>query len=467
LQEKKKRYSDTRRAFLKRAGKLSVAAVAAPHLVSTATLGLGNTVPPSDRIVLACIGLGGQGTRNMQQFIQHDDVQITALCDVNSGSDNYDMLYQYPGSSTAGLQPALDRAVQFYAARGKTIAKSDVVLYHDFREMLVKEDVDAVSVCTPDHWHALVSIAALQARKDVYCEKPLANSVQEGRSLCNAVALYGGILQTGSHERSNDSVRYACELIRNGRIGKVHTVRVSMPNRDNHHLRLLNNLGPRQTIAVPDNLDYEMWIGPSPWRPYCAGGTHFWWRYILECGGGEMTDRGAHIIDLAQMILDKDDSGPVSYVGHGWAPENGLYNSFMEYKFECVYDDGIKLIGDSEGERGIKFEGNDGWIFIHIHGGRLQAEPSSLLREIIGPNEIHVGRSPGHHRNFLDCVKSRKQPIVPAEVGHRTATICHLLNIAFETGKPFKWDPDTEQITDDSHANRRLVQPMRSPWQIT
>jgi predicted dehydrogenase len=452
---------------MKYTSQFGMAGTASPYFIPSKILGRSGNVPPGDRIAMACVGLGGQGTRNLQEFIQHDDVQITALCDVNEGSDNYDMLYQYPGSSTAGLKPALQRAIQWYAERGKPVAERDIALYRDYRELMEREDIDAVSVCTPDHWHALVSIAALKAGKDVYCEKPLANSVQEGRAVCKAVTQYGGILQTGSHERSNDSVRYACELIRNGRIGKIHTVRVNMPNRDNHHLKLLQNLGPRPVKAIPENLDYDMWLGPSPWRPYCKGGTHFWWRYILECGGGEMTDRGAHIIDLAQMVLDVDNSGPVSFKGAGWAPENGLYNSYMEYGFECAYADGVKLIGRSDGERGIKFEGSHGSVFIHIHGGRLKTQPASLLREIIGPNEIHLERSPGHHRDFLNCVKTRRQPIVPAETGHRTATICHLLNIAFETGKTFKWDPESEQITNETHANRRLVQPMRSPWHVS
>ena len=179
-----------------------------------------------------------------------------------------------------------------------------------------------------------------------------------------------------------------------------------------------------------------------------------------------MSDRGAHIIDLAQLGNNTDHSGPIEIMGHGKAPNNGLFDTFMEFQFECKYANGVRLIGESKGPRGLKFEGTDGWIFIHIHGGRLKAEPESLLRETIGPTEIHLGRSPGHHRDFLNAVKTRKQPVAPAEVGHRTATLCHLLNISMLTGRNLKWDPEVEQITNDSEANRMLGSPMRSPWYL-
>ena len=179
-----------------------------------------------------------------------------------------------------------------------------------------------------------------------------------------------------------------------------------------------------------------------------------------------MTDRGAHIIDLAQLGNDTDDTGPVEIVASGEAPKGGLYNAFMKYQFECRYANGVRLIGSSEEPRGLKLEGSDGWIFIHIHGGSLEAEPESLLKETIGPNEIHLGRSPNHHRGFLNSVETRIQPYAPAEVGHRTATICHLLNIAMLTGRKLKWDPKREQIIGDCEANGMLGQPMRSPWHL-
>ena len=209
-----------------------------------------------------------------------------------------------------------------------------------------------------------------------------------------------------------------------------------------------------------------MWLGPTPWYPYTKKRTHFWWRYILEYGGGEMTDRGAHIIDLGQLGLQMDHSGPVEISGKGWAPKEGLFDTYMKFDFTCTYANGVKLIGTSGGERGLKFEGTDGWIFIHIHGGRLEAQPESLLKEHIGPEEIHCRRSPGHHQDFINSIKTRQPAIAHEEIGHRTATICHLLNIAFQTERTLQWDPVKEQIINDETANRMLYRPMRAPWRL-
>ena len=229
---------------------------------------------------------------------------------------------------------------------------------------------------------------AAKAGKDIYCEKPLANSIPEGRAVVDAVRRYRRVFQTGSHERSRDNARYACELVRNGRIGKLHTIRVNMP---------IDN-GPVPNfpeMPVPEGFDYDFWLGPAPAAPYTEKRCHFYFRYILDYSGGEMTDRGAHIIDLGQLGNNTDDTGPISVEGTGQFPEDGLFNTAMSYKFAFEYANGVRLVGESIGPRGIKFEGTDGWIFIHIHGGNLQAEPASLLKEVIGPEEEHLGRSRG------------------------------------------------------------------------
>jgi predicted dehydrogenase len=220
-------------------------------------------------------------------------------------------------------------------------------------------------------------------------------------------------------------------------------------------------------MPVPAGLDYDMWLGPTPKAEYTKRRSHFWWRFILDYGGGEMTDRGAHIIDLAQLINDSDKTGPVEISGKGEiALGGGIFNAFMEYKFECRYANGVRLVGTCNEPRGLKIEGSDGWIFIHIHGGRLEASSESLLREQIGPGEIHVGRSRSHQQNFIDAVRTRQQPFASVEVGHRTATICHLVNIAMLTGRPLKWDPEKEVIVGDEEANKMLSRPMRSPWHL-
>lgn len=452
-----------RREFLKQTSLAAAGAFTLPAVIPAKALGRNGMVAPSERIVMGCIGLGGQGTHNMRQFIRNADVQVVALCDVNRGSRRYGILY---GDHPYGLEPALHEAIQLYAAQGNQLTENDFTLYTDYRELLTRDDIDAVTVCTPDHWHATITCEAARARKDIYCEKPLTNSIPEGRAVVNAVNDFGVVLQTGSHERSNNSVRFAAELVQNGRIGRLHTIEINMPNSDRHHHWILAHNQPQPPEPVPENLDYDMWLGPAPWRPYTSNGTHFYWRFILDSGGGEMTDRGAHIIDLAQLINGSDDGGPVEIRGTGSAPKTGLYNAFMDYRFECRYQNGVRMVGSSKGERGLKLIGTEGWIFIHIHGGRLEAEPKSLLREKIGPNEIHQARSPGHHRNFLDCVKSREKPLAHAEIGHRTATICHLLNIAYATGRDLMWDVVKEKVTNQVDANRLISHPLRSPWRV-
>jgi predicted dehydrogenase len=332
--------------------------------------------------------------------------------------------------------------------------------YSDFRELLARDDIDAVTVCTPDHWHGLISGIAARAGKDVYCEKAFANTVAEGRVVCNAVKRYGRVLQVGTQERSTSSARFACELVRNGRIGTLHTIRVNMPIDDPPRAPV-----PDSAMPVPAGLDYDMWLGPMPWAPYTQQRVREW-RQILDYGGGEITDRGAHIIDLAQFVNGTDYSGPIEIKARGTAAPEGLFNAFTDYEFECAYADGVRMIGGTRRPRGLKFEGTEGWIFIHIHGGRLEAEPASLLQESIGPDEIHLGRSPGHHRDFLDAVKERRQPIAPGEVGHRSATICHLINIVMLLRCDLEWDPNEERIINNPSAQRMLSKPFREPWHL-
>ena len=452
-----------RRKFIKKTA-IGTAAMAVPAFIPASALGRAGFTAPSDRITIACIGLGGQGTQNMLAFAAQPDVEITALCDVNSESNDYDMLYQFPGSTRAGLIPALERLQQYRKKNNQP--RPNCRLIRDFRDVLTIPDIDAVSVCTPDHWHGLISIAAAQAGKDIYCEKPLVNTVAKGRALSKAVRQNARILQTGSHERSNNSVRFAYDLVRNGRIGQLKQIRVNMPNSDSQHERMKNNTTVQSPTPVPPGLEYDLWLGPTPWVPYIHDRTHFWWRYISTYGGGEMTDRGAHILDLAQFINDTDDTGPVKITAAGKQLNNPLYDAFIEYDFTCEYSNGVEVIGSSDTPRGLKLIGSDGWIFIHIHGGRLEAHSESLLRETFGPGDLLVERSPGHHRNFLDSMKLRRDPLAHVEIGHRTASLCHLINIALEVGRPIQWDPVREQITNDHTANTMLERPMRSPWRL-
>jgi predicted dehydrogenase len=341
----------------------------------------------------------------------------------------------------------------------------DCKTYADFQELLARPDIDAVTVCTPDHWHGLITVAAARAGKDIYCEKPLTNSIPEGRAVADAVRDYGRVLQTGSHERSGSNARYACELVRNGYIGHLHTIEIHLPNSDGHHLAIMNDTNSHEIVSPPQGLDYDKWLGPAPWAPYTPMRTHFWWRFIMNYGGGEMTDRGAHIIDLAQLGNGTDDTGPVELSARGKRCNSALFDAFMQYEFECRYANGVRMVGSSNPPRGLRFIGDEGSIFIHIHGAHLEAEPASLLQVQLRTTDVSLGRSPGHHQDFLNAMRTRKQPVAPAEAGHRTASICHLLNLSMALERDLRWNPETEEL-DDSQAQRLVTRTMRSPWRL-
>lgn len=421
------------------------AALAIPYFVSPSALGLAGHVAPSNRITIGGIGTGGKGRHNLEQFLGFADCQVVAVSDVDKN----------------------------HATAAKTMVdqrygNEDCLSILDFREMCQRPDIDAICVSTPDHWHALNTIAALRGGKDVYCEKPLANSVGESKAMRDVSQATGRIVQCGSHERSNNRARYGCELVRSGRLGKIHTVEINLPCDDSHHIeaKKLTDIPPVE--QVPENLNFDAWLGHTPVVPYIPRRVHFWWRFNLAYGGGEMTDRGAHIIDLAQLALGMDHSGPVHYEAKGDRAKGSLYDAYWEYNFVNTYANGVRMVGKSEGPRGLKFIGENGWLMMHIHGAQLECSHPELLEEVNNErdNAVKLGRSPGHHRDFVDSVKTRKEPFATAEIGHRTATICHLNNLAIQLGRPLKWDPVAEQVVDDAEANGLLTPKMRAPWSL-
>ncbi|MER3415306.1 MAG: oxidoreductase [Gemmataceae bacterium] len=432
----------TRREFL---GKTTTAALGltVPLFVPATALGTGQRTAASDRITLGFIGTGGRGRGLINMFLAEKDTQILAVCDVD--------------------QRHLHQAQELVNKRYGT---KDCAVYKDFRQLVARPDIDAVVVATPDHWHALTSIAAARARKDIYCEKPLTNSIGEGRALCKAVQENGRILQTGSHERSNPKGRFACEIVRSGLIGKVHTLRVHLPCDEDHHKQARALRGMPPTEPVPDGFDYDFWLGPAPQAPYTSKRCHFWWRFVLAYGGGEMTDRGAHVMDLGLLGAGLEDTGPVEIEARGVCNADSLYDVFWDYEFVNTFANGVKLIGSTQQPRGVKFEGTEGWVFIHVHGCKLEAEPASLLKVNPEKLQVQLGRTPNHVRNFLDAVKSRKQPFAPAEAGHRTASLCHLNNIAMRVGRKLRWDPVREQFVGDDEANAYVTPKMRAPWSL-
>jgi predicted dehydrogenase len=434
-----RRDTTNRRQFLRQSAVTS-AALAAPYFVPARLLG-GGAEQPNERLAIGVIGVGGMGLGHLDWLLGRSDAEVVAIADVDA----------------AHRQKALD------AVHAKK-PNAECAAYNDFRELLVRPDVDAVFIVTPDHWHALIGIAAAEAGKDIYCEKPLVNSIGEGRKLCDAIKKSGRILQCGSHERSNPNIRYAAELVQSGKLGEVKTVRVSMPFSDPHHQEVRSRQIAPVPADVPAGFDYDFWLGPTENVPYADKRCHFWWRFNNRYGGGEMTDRGAHIIDLAQLALGRDDAGPVHFNAHGTALTGGLYDAFFDFEFENQYADGVRIIGEKTGPRGLRFEGTEGWVFANIHGGKLEAEPASLLTE--PKHHESVDAYAIHRQNFFDSVRSRQAPHATAEIGHRTATICHVNNLSMRLGRPLTWDPVAERFVGDDEANAHLMPAMREPWHV-
>lgn len=428
--------STSRRQFLS----TSAALLSAPLYVPATALGRDDRAPASERIRVGVIGTGGRGRGLIGSFLNEKDVDIVAVCDVDTR----------------------------HLEQGKAVvekrAKNKATAYKDFRDLIAHKGLDAVVVATPDHWHALPSIAACKAGLDVYCEKPLTNSIGEGRVLCDTAKEFKRIVQCGSHERSGGNARFACEIVRNGKIGKLKTLRINLPCNDGHHANA-RKLGTPAPSDPPKELDYDTWLGHTARVPYVSQRVHFNWRWVLAYGGGEMTDRGAHVIDLGLLGANLDSTGPVEIEAKGVQQKDCLYDVFWDYTFTNTYANGVKLIGSTRGPRGVRFEGEDGWIFIHVHGARLEASSPDLLK--LKPEDFkeQLGRTKNHTRNFLDSMRSRKAPFATAEWAHRTASVCHLNNIAMRLGRKLKWDPVKERF-EDEEANKLLTPVMRAPWKL-
>ena len=427
-----------RRQFLKKAAGTAAGAIVFPYLVPASALGKAGVVAPSNRIVMGAIGIGWQGMGNMKGFLAKDEVQFVAVCDVDTNH--------------------LDKAKKTVDERYGNI---DCATYSDFRELIARGDLDAVCIALPDHWHAIPVIAAARAGIDIHGEKPLSHSLAEGRAMCEAVSQYGRVWQTGSWQRSVANFHHACELVRNGRIGKVHKVEVGLGA---GHSDYAKNKDQQTPGPPPEELDYDFWLGPAPWAPYCPARVHKNWRWHLDYGGGRVMDWVGHHVDIAHWGLGLDYTGPVEVEGWGNYPREGLWNAPTEYEFTCKYADGLEMVVASSFPGGAKWYGEQGWVY--VNRGRLDADPKNVLKEVIGPGEICLYKSRDHLQNFLDCVKSRQLTITPCEVAHRSASVGHLGQIAMAMGRKIRFDPDTERILGDSTATRMLGNAMRSPWHL-
>ncbi len=430
-----------RREFLKTTPAAIAGLAAFPTIVKASALGRGGAVAPSNRIVMAGIGFGMQGPSNMRAFLGKDEVQWVAVCDLDD----------------VPLNKARDTVNEKYD-------NTDCATYKDYRELYARGDLDAVSIAVPDHWHALLSMAAVRSGLDVFGEKPFTHSLREGRALVNAVTRYGRVWQTGSWQRSQDNFHRASELVRNGRIGKILRVEVGLPS---GYTDFARTFGQESIQAPPSGFDYDTWLGPAPWAPYCKARVHMNWRWNMDYGGGQLMDWVGHHLDIAHWGLGFDRTGPVEITAKGEFPKTGIYNAARRYWVETKYADGTPIIlaGDyAEIQSGTKWIGERGWVW--VDRGGFETQPAHLVNETIGPDEIRLIRSRDHQQNFLDCVRSRAETITPAEVAHRSASVGHLAVVAMETGRTIKWDPATETLANDPGAERLLARSYRKPYQL-
>ena len=443
-----------RREFVKCSAGAAVLGMGFPYIVPTSVLGRTGIVLPSDKITVGCIGMGGMGLVDMKSFLFESNARIVAVCDVDANH----------------LYRAKNIVDQKYG-------NNDCAVFGDFRELIARDDIDVVTVTTPDHWHAIPAIAAAKAGKDIYGEKPLAHNLLEGRAICDAVERYGCIWQTGSWQRSQANYRFACELVLNGRIGKVHTVEVGLPG----EYEIRGN-ETKTVTKPPKEFDYDFWLGPAPYADYIPARVHYHWRWIREYGGGQLMNTVNHDVDIAHWGLGLDYTGPVEIEGTGKKPKSSLYNCFTQYRIKTKYANGIEMIilgagmpdaaGNADILEGVKWIGENGWVF--VARGRIDAHPKLLLREVFSPDEIHLHQArsaidsveQGHIRNFLDCVKSRAQTVAPSEIAQRSTTIGHLGQISMLLGRKIRFNPETEEIIGDETATRMLGSSMRSPWRL-
>jgi len=404
--------------------------------------------PANERVTVGMIGTGNLGRRHHLGILLKADrikqrVDVAAVCDVDRNRAN------------EAAQDCL------------RIAGRRVGVYEDYRRLLDRKDLDAVWVVTPDHWHALTAIAAMEAGLDVYCEKPLTLTIEEGKAMVATARRYGTVFQTGSQQRSNATFRKACEIVRSGKIGKVKRVDTVL-----HAVGNTDWISPQ---TPPPHLNWDFWLGPAPYNEYRPNCVHYQFRWQYDYSGGVMTDWGAHHNDICQWGLGTDPTGPVWVDGtRAQWHMSGPYTVPSHFDVHYKYADGTELWCHTDKQRyddgtefgnGIKFTGTDGWVFV-CRGGRLESSIPNAKEMDLGPDAVRLYESNSHHENFLNCMQTRKRCICDVEIGHRSVSICHIGNISMRLGRPLEWDPDKEEFIGDDAANRLVSKPMRGPWHL-
>ncbi|MCK5174108.1 MAG: Gfo/Idh/MocA family oxidoreductase [Planctomycetes bacterium] len=431
-----------RRTFVK-----ASASVTVPFIVPSSVFGKD---APSNRLNMAAIGTGRMGHSDMKECLNQGlqaGARLVAVCDVDSERAKH----------------AKNEVEKIYAKELGEGNFQKVQVYDDYRELLERKDIDGVTISTPEHWHGLIGIAAANAGKDMYVQKPLTYSIVEGQRLVEAVRRNNVILQTGSQQRSSVYFRKTCELVRNGRIGKLQTIEVVVPTD--------NGRGESTPMEVPKNLNYDMWLGPTAKMPYTEHRVHPQegfgrpgWLQIERYCRGMITGWGAHMYDIAQWALGVDlDSGPVEVKATAEFPDRGLFDVHVGYEAQAEYANGVKMISHN-GKAGVKFIGTDGWLW--VQRGSFDAPDRNIFREEFAAGDIKLVESKNHMLNFLESMRSRKDPIAPVEAGHRSNSVCVIHHIAMKLGRKLRWDPKAERFLNDDEANSMLDYPHRRPWII-
>ena len=428
----------TRRQFLALTG----AAMALPALFSSRVLG---AEAPSKRITQGVVGCGNMGTSNLRAFLGEKDCQVVAACDVDT-----------------------KHLAQTVGIVNRQYKNKDCKGHHDFRELLARADIDAVMLAVPDHWHELVAVEATRQKKDVYGEKPLARTIAEQQAIVRAVRENGRIWQTGSWQRSLATFRKAAEIVRNGLIGDVTRVEVGLPEGNKNSGGAAERMTPSEP---PPELDYDFWVGPSMMLPYIQGRVRRNWRWNYNTGGGQLLDWIGHHCDIAHWGCGFDNTGPSEVEGKGkFPPKDAVWNTCTKYRIELKYPRNITMTiagGYPDIKGGTKWIGTKGWVWVNrgtFEGSNEEWRDYRDLPEEL--RKVKLYESTNHHRNFLDCVKSRKPTITPVETAHHSAIPGHLGLIAMLVERKLKWDVQAERILDDTEASALLTRPFRTPWKL-
>ncbi|MGB7344153.1 MAG: Gfo/Idh/MocA family oxidoreductase, partial [Pirellulaceae bacterium] len=395
---------------------------------------------PSERVRVGMIGVGNQGgpKNNLKYFLGN----VEAMCDLDKN---------YLAQAGAYLQKEANRSV----------AMTD-----DYRKLLDSKEIDAVVVTVPDQWHAKMTIDACKAGKDIYCEKPLTLVIDEGKAMIAAARDHNRVVQTGTMQRSGKEFKLATKLVRDGLLGKVSEVNVTLPGPN-----WIDRAGkPVPDSAPPAGFDFDRWLGPAPLRPYNKNRVHYLFRFFWDYSGGQQTNFGAHHLDIAQWGLGMDESGPVSVEGSATFNPDGWYETPDSTNIKYTYASGVTLNcrqapGTPSAEQGTRFVGEKGSLF--VYRGGIVADPPELLKDVDMPTIVKSEANIDHVNDFLDCVKTRNTPCADISIGHRSATVCHLGNIAVRTGKKIQWDPKTETIVDDAEASKWLTKEYREPYSFS